>query len=103
VVRPSKRWLPAWPRLQAVRSHWQRLRAVAGLSPMRIHDLRHAHASLLLAGGTPMQLIADQLGHANPGLTAKVYAHVLDSQREAAVDRMGELVPTRRTIAGTSS
>jgi len=90
-------------RTDAAYAHWQRLRADAGLPPMRIHDLRHAHASLLLAGGTPMQLIADQLGHANPALTARVYAHVLDSHREAAVDRMGELVPTRRTIAGTSS
>jgi integrase len=84
-------------RADAAYAHWMRLRADAGLPAMRIHDLRHGHASLLLARGTPMRLIADQLGHANPALTARVYAHVLDSQLEAAVEGLGELVKGRLT------
>ncbi len=75
-------------RSDAAYGHWQRLRR--GLPPMRLHDLRHGHATLLLAQGTPMRLIADQLGHADPGLTSRVYAHVIDEQRVAAVRGLGE-------------
>lgn len=51
---------------------------------MRIHDLRHGVATLLVARGVHMRVIAEQLGHANPSLTAKTYAHVVPaSQREA--------------------
>jgi integrase len=48
----------------------------AGLRRMTPHGLRHGVATLMLADGVPMQLIAEQLGHRNPGMTAKVYAHV---------------------------
>ncbi len=56
----------------------------AGLPKMRLHDLRHGVASLLVARGVHMRVIAEQLGHANPALTARTYAHVVPaSQREA--------------------
>lgn len=62
-----------------------RLLQRAGLRPMRVHDLRHGTASLMLAAGTPMRVISEQLGHANPSMTAKVYAHVLPESQRAAV------------------
>jgi integrase len=67
---------------------WAKLRR--DLPAMRLHDLRHGHASLLLAKGTPMRLIADQLGHSNPALTARVYAHVVEEQLLDAVRGLGE-------------
>jgi integrase len=57
-----------------------------------LHDLRHAHATLLLARGTPMRLIAEQLGHTDPALTARIYAHVLDAQLEDAVTGLGDFI-----------
>lgn len=64
----------------------------AGLPRVTPHGLRHGTASLLVAAGVPMRQIADQLGHSNPALTAKVYAHVLpESLREAV-----KLLPGRR-------
>jgi integrase len=48
----------------------------AGLRRVTPHGLRHGVATLMLADGVPMQMIAEQLGHRNPGMTAKVYAHV---------------------------
>ncbi len=48
----------------------------AGLPHMRVHDLRHGVATLMVARGVHMRLIAQQLGHANPAITAKVYSHV---------------------------
>jgi len=62
----------------------RRLKA-AGLPPMRFHDLRHAGASILLARGVPIAVVSKMLGHANTGITARLYAHALDqSDREAA-------------------
>jgi integrase len=62
-----------------------RLLEKAGLPRMTVHQLRHGHATLLLAQGVPMRVIADQLGHADPGFTARVYSHVVPSMQNAAV------------------
>jgi integrase len=55
---------------------------VRGVTP---HGLRHTAASLMLAAGVPLIVVSRQLGHANPNVTAQVYAHLLgDSQLDAA-------------------
>ena len=58
----------------------------AGAVPViRLHDLRHTHATLLLLAGVPVHVVSERLGHASPVITMQVYAHVLPgSQREAA-------------------
>src|SRR5207302_6263178 len=48
----------------------------------RLHDLRHVHATLLLTAGVPVHVVADRLGHADPSITLRVYAHVI--RRHAA-------------------
>lgn len=61
-----------------------RLLVAHGLPRLTPHGLRHATATLMVAAGVHMRVIAEQLGHANPALTAKTYSHVLpSSQREA--------------------
>jgi len=50
------------------------------LPPMRLHDLRHVHATLLLKAGIPVHVVAARLGHADPAITLRVYAHVLRDQ-----------------------
>ena len=56
----------------------------AGLPRLSPHGLRHGSASIMVAAGVHMRVVAEQLGHRNPALTAKVYAHVLpESQRDA--------------------
>lgn len=56
----------------------------AGLPSMTPHGLRHGVASLMIAKGVHMRVVAEQLGHSNPAMTARVYAHVLpESQRDA--------------------
>lgn len=67
-----------------------RLLERAGLPRMRVHDLRHGHATRMLARGASMRLIADQLGHANPGLTARVYAHIVPEAVREAVAALDE-------------
>lgn len=57
----------------------------AGLPRLTPHALRHGHATMLLTSGAPMRVIAEQLGHRNPALTARVYAHVVPESQRAAV------------------
>ena len=47
------------------------------MRPLRLHDARHTFASLALASGKSVRWVASQLGHANPELTLRVYAHSL--------------------------
>lgn len=52
---------------------------------IRLHDLRHTHATVLLTAREPVHVVSERLGHASPVVTMTVYAHVLPgSQREAA-------------------
>jgi integrase len=52
---------------------------------IRLHDLRHTHATILLSAREPVHVVSQRLGHASPVITMTVYAHVLPgSQREAA-------------------
>lgn len=62
----------------------------AGVSRIRIHDLRHLHASLLLAEGVPVTEVAKRLGHASAQVTMSIYAHALGSQAAsvAALERV---------------
>jgi integrase len=72
--------------------HFKRLLAPAGLpSSIRIHDLRHSCASLLLNLGTPLKTIQAILGHSSIKITADIYAHLAPQmQRDAAqqLDKM---------------
>ena len=59
---------------------WHRLRRKAqtrAVRPLRLHDARHTFASLALASGKSVRWVVSQLGHANPELTLRVYAHAL--------------------------
>ncbi len=62
-----------------------RILAAAGLQPIAPHALRHAAATLMLADGHSMRVISEQLGHRNPALTARIYAHVVPEAQRAAV------------------
>lgn len=62
---------------------------VAGLSTIRIHDLRHSHASLLINMGYNIRAVADRLGHENIQTTLNIYGHLynhIDAQIAAGLD-----------------
>ena len=54
---------------------WQRIRTMAGLDDVRIHDLRHSFASVAAAQGLSLPVIGALLGHSQPATTAR-YAHL---------------------------
>ena len=62
----------------------KRLCRKAGVPPLTAHQLRHAHASVLLYAGTPVPDVARRLGHSTPVTTLAVYSHALDSGRQVA-------------------
>lgn len=62
----------------------------AGLpANIRIHDLRHAVAVDWIAQGTPIDVVAQRLGHSDPGFTMRVYGHVRVEQQQAPADQRG--------------
>jgi integrase len=57
----------------------------------QFHDLRHTVARLLLSGGHSLRAVAQRLGHSDPAMTLRVYAHCLptdDGQLAGGLDRM---------------
>jgi len=54
----------------------------AGLRDIRFHDLRHSYASLLLSRGGNLLYVSKQLGHSNPQMTLKVYAHWIPGENQ---------------------
>lgn len=59
---------------------------------LRIHDLRHRAASLMLAGGVPMRAVMETLGHSSIALTADTYSHVMDEVRRDVAARMDRVL-----------
>ncbi len=65
--------------------HWLPTLERAGLSyKVRVHDLRHAHASWLLAGGADLQIVKERMGHANI-TTTQLYLHTLPDADDRAM------------------
>lgn len=63
----------------------------AGLPPMRFHDLRHTAATSLMGAGVPVKVASEMLGHADVGITLRLYSHVMpamQTQAAAAMDRL---------------
>ena len=68
-------------------------RALGDAAPpmIRLHDLRHTHASLLLADGEPVKTVSERLGHASATVTMTVYAHAMPGDQKRAASRFAAL------------
>ena len=69
---------------------WRPAVRAAGVEPSRangMHALRHFYASVLIDAGESVKAVAEYLGHADPGFTLRVYAHLFPSSEERAVLR----------------
>ncbi|EYT53523.1 tyrosine-type recombinase/integrase [Kocuria sp. UCD-OTCP] len=65
------------------------------LRRVRLHDLRHGQASLLMAAGVDMNIVSKRLGHSRSSFTADTYAHLLEGVGRDAAERAAALVPRR--------
>jgi integrase len=59
---------------------------------IRLHDLRHTHATLGLAAGIPPKVMSDRLGHATVAFTLDIYTHAIPQMESDAADQMGQLI-----------
>jgi integrase len=60
--------------------------------PSAFTDLRHTHATLLLADGEPVKVVSERLGHKSVTVTLTVYGHVLPGDQKRAASRFASLV-----------
>ncbi|MGH2724417.1 MAG: tyrosine-type recombinase/integrase [Actinomycetota bacterium] len=74
-------------------SGWHRFCRLRGLPPVRFHDLRHGHATLMLLQGVHPKVVSERLGHANIGITLDIYSHVLPTMQAEAVRAFDALFP----------
>jgi integrase len=73
---------PLQPR--SITHEWARLIAAKKLPRIRFHDLRHAHATHLLASGVHPKIASERLGHSKVGITMDLYSHVMPGMQEDA-------------------
>ena len=75
--------IPGQP-VQEIRRFWAHIQKDIGIEDVRIHDLRHTFASLLVSGGASLEMIGKLLGHSQMQTTQR-YAHLMDSPLRAGV------------------
>ena len=71
---------------------FNRLQKRVGMKHIRLHDLRHSHATLMLTQGIPAKVVSERLGHASISITLDTYTHVLPSLGEAAAQQAADAV-----------
>lgn len=81
---------PSW-----ISDRFARLYTDAGLPPLRLHDLRHTAATLMLAAGVTMKVVQETLGHSAQAVTSDLYTSVLPQLAKAAAEDTVAIVPRR--------
>ena len=72
---------------------WKRARKLAGIDERwRLHDLRHWSATVAIGQGHDVRTVAGRLGHANPAMTLRVYAHAFAAADQAVAAGIGGLL-----------
>ncbi len=77
------------------RRNFQRIMTAAGLVhklPMRVYDLRHSMATLMLINRESPKVVSERLGHHSISTTMDVYSHVLPDMQEEAAERLGRML-----------
>lgn len=81
-------------RPDAFAREFHRLADAAGLPRIRVHDVRHSVATILLENGVQPHVVAGVLGH-DPAVLMKVYAHVTDTSAASAIASLGAALGKR--------
>jgi integrase len=66
----------------------------AELPAIRLYDLRHSHATLLMAAGEHPKVVQERLGHSSIQLTLDTYSHVVPGMQERATERLEAMFST---------
>ena len=83
------------------------LMQAVGLKGVSLHSLRHSFASELLSKGTPIPVVSERLGHANPNITLSIYSHAIPADSRAAAkvwnDALADVIQASRKPAAVRS
>lgn len=77
---------------QAVSRDFHKVVERAGMAGLRLHDLRHAHASGLIRANVHPKVVQDRLGHASAAFTMQIYGHVAAGLQQEAADSFAKLL-----------
>jgi integrase len=72
--------------------YFRRRMFASGMRPIRLHDLRHTHATLALQAGVHPKVVSERLGHSTIAITLDTYSHVLPSMQREAAEAVAALV-----------
>lgn len=72
--------------------NWLDLIEKSALKPIRFHDMRHTHATILLKQGVHPKVVQERLGHSSITVTLDTYSHVLPNIQKAAAEKFGEQI-----------
>ena len=84
--------------MRDLKYRWSKLRVLAGLEDVRIHDLRHSYASHAVMSGLDLYTVGRLLGHADTASTER-YAHLADEHVRKAAGRISRIVNDAMTEA----
>ena len=77
-------------RPNSITRRFKKLADSIGFNGVRLHDLRHTHATLMLQQGIHPKIVSERLGHSTVAITLDTYSHVLPGLQEAAAQRFDE-------------
>lgn len=63
-----------------------------GLEHMRVHDLRHTNASLMLSQGVTIKVASERLGHTTIGITMDLYSHIDEELQQDAANKINQVL-----------
>jgi integrase len=81
-----------WWNPDSISSAFRRAVKAAGVPVIRLHDVRHTHASLLLKAGVNPKVVSERLGHSSVAFTLDTYAHVMPGMQPEAAEMFMRLV-----------
>jgi integrase len=76
----------------SVTRRWNRISEEIGRSEVRLHDLRHTHATLLLTAGVNPKVVQERLGHKKVTTTLDTYSHVTPTLQKEAADKIDSII-----------
>ena len=77
-----------------IRRVFKRILLKAGIREMRLHDIRHTFASILLSRGESPVYVKEQLGHSSIQMTVDIYGHLIPSSNRGAVNQLDSPQPS---------
>lgn len=82
----------SWLNVDNFSAWWRTWREREGFAGLKLHELRHTQATLLLANGVDVKTVQTRLGHANPSITLAWYAHSIPQNDFMAAQMLGDLL-----------